>query len=170
MMKIAGFWLALLAPCGPSWASSISVLPAGTSGPTPSLVSYGGSQAPVVEARAIRGEASTGENPSSATVYLISPSVIAYGADAIPPANEKVAAIGVPAEAPRRFNTEAFPLVIRGGIAGSAFSAPPAPSASPPTPALPAQPAEAASQSPASSAPAALTQPQGPAAPTRPAL
>lgn len=124
MKHIAGLSLALAASIAPASASSFTVLPAVPQGPTPSIVLLGAPAAPVVEARAIRGDASADETDRTpSVVFLISPSMIAYGADAIPRAREQVASIEEPA-APRSFDAEAFPMVICGGIVGNAFPTP----------------------------------------------
>lgn len=118
--------LLLLAASGQSAASSFVVLPAEPPAEARSVIFLGEPVASPVEARPLPAAASAAE------AFLLSPSVIAFGAEAIPAAQEQVASIRDRPEDRRasdrktkekpRWNADSMPLVIRGGIAGDAFS------------------------------------------------
>lgn len=135
--------LALLT--APAMASSFMMLGSTSpaSSPSPSIMVMGEPVAPAVEARLIStGSAAEGDSVAAPAIYQIAPSVIAFGAEAIPKSPEQVAAIG------RRrptghFSTDAFPMVIRGGIIGDAFIRPAAPTTIVTGPEAQAQPADA---------------------------
>ena len=123
--------LLLLAASGQGAAASFVVLPAEPPAKTPSIVLLGEPVAAAIEARPLATA------PETVEAFVISPSVIAFGAEAIPTASEQVASIGG-AEKPR-WTAASMPLVIRGGMIGDAFSGPGAPEvtseeASAPTP------------------------------------
>ena len=149
--------LPLLAASGQGAASSFVVLSSATSPETPSIVMLGAPAAPVIDARPL---AST---PAGAEIYQLGPSVLAFGADAIPAAREAVASIAEDRKPPRR--VAAAPLVFRGGEAGEAFlpasaSAPASGQAATASPAR--QPQQARAPSAPEPPPSAATSPVAP--------
>lgn len=122
----------LLAPFGPAAASSfVAPLPPAAS---PSVITLGEAEPHPVEALPASAEvAEAGE--AGEQIYTIGDSVIAISADAIPTADETVAAIPTKDEAPQKpgWLAEPVPLIIRGGIAGNATATP---SEAPPASAL----------------------------------
>lgn len=107
----------------PASASSFMALGSAPPAPSPSIITMGEPVAPTVEARLVSGDPASDTAPA---IYRIAPSVIAFGAEAIPKSPEQVAAIGR-RQAARHFSTDAFPMVIRGGVIGDAFIAQAAP-------------------------------------------
>lgn len=108
----------MLAGSTPGAASSIVSLPVVSVNATPSIVMLGDPAAPAVEALPV-ASASNGSE-----IYAIGPSVLAYGADAIPAAREEVASIDDEPEQsqePEWMSAE-LPLVIRGGERGDLVS------------------------------------------------
>lgn len=119
----------LLAPFGPAAASSFVAPPPPAA--SPSVIALGEAEPHPVEALPASAEvAEAGEQ-----IYTIGDSVIAISADAIPTADETVAAIPTKDEAPQKpgWLAEPVPLIIRGGIAGNATATP---SEAPPASAL----------------------------------
>lgn len=126
---VAGVLVLLPAGAGGAIAQSVSALPGSPSSASPSIIQLGAPEASV-EARPLR----RGEG-AEAEIFSVSRSVVAYGIDAIAPArSEKVAALPAPeateptpAQTAPAWSAETMPLIIRGGIAGDAFSSSPAP-------------------------------------------
>jgi hypothetical protein len=133
-LLIAAFMFAALTP-GAALASSFVTIAPPKQGDTPSIMVIGSAAGP---AQKIAGfleklmrlshPQTDGERPRVATV---SPSIVAF--DAEPPVTmEKVAAIGKRQSVPE-------PMVMRGGVAGGAFSTPEAPADVASVPDKPAQ-------------------------------
>lgn len=106
-------------------ASSILSVP-DTTAQTPSVIALGSAEAPTLEGVPMSAE-SAGAEGGNPPVYRVGDSILALGVDAIPSAPVAVASIGQPADAEKEEpRVPQMPLVIRGGVTGSAFSAPPA--------------------------------------------
>lgn len=120
MRKIAtGVLPLLLFTGGESVASSFTARP--PSAVSPSIILLGEAAPSPIEALPLHGATRQAETQ----IYVISNSMIAMGADAIPTASEQVAAIEERAAPQKpRWLAEALPLVIRGGIVGDAQPAP----------------------------------------------
>lgn len=116
---LSGAMAFVLTGAGQAAAASLLALPARSE--SPSIIMLGEAAPAPIEALPIGGETGTSEP----AIYVISDSVIAMGADAIPAASEQVASINEPA-APRKplWMGESLPLVIRGGMIGDPRPAP----------------------------------------------
>lgn len=99
--------LPILAAAGPCAASSFLVLAEPPLAATPSIVMLGEPAAPAIEAEPLAFM------PAEAEVYALGPSMIAFGAEAIPAALEEVASIPQAATQPAWMSSP-LPLVIRG--------------------------------------------------------
>ena len=108
----------VLAGSGPAAGSSIATLPDRSD--SPSTITLGSGFLPPIEPLPIYGAGGSQEP----IMYVISSSIIAIGAAAIPVAGEQVASANGTAPASRaRWMGESLPLVIRGGMIGHAASA-----------------------------------------------
>lgn len=159
--------LALL--IAPASASSFMVLGSKSPAPSPSpsIMVMGEPVAPAVEARLISTNADAAGDDTSFAIYQIAPSVIAFGAEAIPKSPDMVAAIGQHPHS-RHFNSEAFPMVIRGGIIGDAIIRPSAPvtTVTQPQPPQPQSDPAASETADSGAAPPAEPMAERPAPPT----